>query len=518
VLPIEIAVSIALTGWSDRYCEIDQLEAWYWGTQYQVSGPWHRAHKWTDEVDSAGRYVPLAERAPYDFGIAKTLVDQSTGFLFDEGRFPQILTDGDDSGSEAAEAWLSAIVKHVHLQVRMLEAARIGGRARSVFTYFKVVDGEPILDSHSGKLCTPTFARNGKTLELVRKQYKADGTQFLRMGYVGLDPKKLYWYRCDFTTIGELVYFPVEVKPGPTPPVFIVDEQRSFRHNLGFVSGVWMVNLMRGEDSFDGIGTYDGENVQTVIHLCNEVLSQAHRATRNACDPQFAVDLNPNAEEADVAGIRSQTKGGVWVMPGTLHLHEATGTGQKMAIEQFTRYRKMAGDATGWPETDPETISGKAQSAEALRVLNQGSISYASLLRVCYGDDGLIPLSRVILKVLKALAATTLNVEAYGEDGQPVLASAIPDKPRLRLEWGPWFAPTASDLQATIATAALAVGAGLLSQATAVDVVARLYDRDGDEEFKLIASEQLAKEAQLMQQQQELGDGLAAAKSDGEIT
>lgn len=512
----EIAISIALSGWPPRYCEIDRIEAWYWGHQYTVDGPWQRKHPWAAETDRAGKYIPLADRAPYDMGIAKALVDQTTGFLFDEGRFPQLLVDGDDAGAVAGQAWLRAIADHCNLRVRMLEAARIGGRCRSVFVYFKVVDGEPIIDCHSGKACEPTFGRDGKTLVSVRKQYKAPGEAFLRLGYQGLDPAKLYWFRHDFTEAAELRYFPVEVEQGPKVPVFVVDEARSFRHDLGFVAGQWMVNLMRAEDSTDGIGTYEGDQVLGLIHLCNEVMSQAHRATKHALDPQWALEVDPE-KEVDTAAIRNQTKGGVWVMPGKLSLVEAAGTGQAAAHEQFDRYRALISDTTSIPEVDPEAISGKAQSAEALRVLFQGLIAFASLLRVSYGDDGLVPFAKVILRVLKATAAGTLNVDAFDDKGTTIGRGALPDRPRVRLEWGPWFAPTAADEQAKIGSAAAAVGSGLLSQETAVSFIARLYGRDGAEELKLILAERKAHEDEAMRSQVDLEAALAKVGSEADV-
>ena len=509
----EIAISIALGGWPPRYQEIDQLEAWYLGLQYELGGPWYREHKWTDERDSSGKYIPLAQRRPYDFGIAKNLVDMPTGFLFDEGRFPALLVEGDDAGAVAAEAWLRAVAEHVAMRVKMLNGSRIGGRQRSVFAYFKIVDGEPILDMHGGKYCTPTFERDGKTLKLVRKQYKCLGEHFARMGYAIDEPDKFYWYRHDFTPDAEIAYFPVKFEQGPKVPQFEVDEDRTVRHNLGFVPGVWMVNLYQREDGYDGVGTYEGEQVLTMIHLCNESLSQAHRATGHASDPQFVLEVDPEKGDPDPA-IRSQTKGGVWMMPGKLSLVEMAGTGQKMALEMFDRYRALISDATSVTEVDPESISGKAQSAEALRVLYAGLIGFASLLRVCYGEQGLVPLCKIILRVLKATANTSINIDGVSWEGKEVERSAIPDRPKVRLEWGPWFAPTAADQQAMIASAASAVVAGLLSQETAVSVIAKLYGRDGGEELKKILAEREERMNEAVREQQALAEAIATVEGD----
>lgn len=508
-------ISIALGGWPPRYQEIDQLESWYLGLQYQLDGEWYREHPWTRERDSSGKYIPLAQRRPYDFGIAKNLVDMPTGFLFDEGRFPALLSEGDDDGAVAAEACLRAIAEHVALRVKMLNGSRIGGRQRSVFAYFKIVDGEPILDMHGGKYCTPTYERDGKTLKRVRKQYKCLGEHFLRMGYAIDEPDKFYWYRHDFTPNAEIAYFPVKFEQGPKVPEFEEDPARSVVHNLGFVPGVWMVNLFQREDGFDGVGTYEGEQVLTMIHLCNEVLSQAHRATGKASDPQLVLetppDANGNAPDVDPE-IRTQTKGGVWVMPGAMKLLEMAGTGQKMALEQFDRYRSLLSDTTSIPQIDPESISGKAQSAEALRVLYAGLIGFASLLRVCYGEQGLVPLCKIILRVLKATASSTINVDFVSWDGKPVDPANIPDRPRVRLEWGPWFAPTATDQQAMINGAASAVAAGLLSQETAVGTIAKLYGRDGGEELKKILAEREARMNEAVREQQALSEALAAVE------
>lgn len=503
-------ISIALGGWPPRYQEIDQLESWALGLQYELGGPWYREHKWTDEFTSDGKYIPLARRRPYDFGIAKALVDMPTGFLFDEGRFPALLVEGDGTPEVAAEAWLRAVAEHVALRVKMLSGSRVGGRQRSVFAYFKIVDGEPMVDVHGGKYCTPTYERDGKTLKRVRKQYKCLGEHFVRMGY-DVEPDKFYWYRHDFTPDAEIAYFPVKFEQGPKVPEFEQDPARSVVHDLGFVPGVWMVNLHQREDGFDGVGTYEGEQVLTMIHLCNESLSQAHRATGKASDPQLVLELGPENGDPDPA-IKTQTKGGVWVMPGTLKLLEMAGTGQKMALEQFDRYRSLISSTTSIPEIDPESISGKAQSAEALRVLYAGLIGFASLLRVCYGEQGLVPLCKVILRVLKATANTTINIDGVSWEGQEVLRSDIPDRPKVRLEWGPWFAPTATDQQAMITGAASAVAAGLLSQETAVGTIAKLYGRDGGEELKKILKEREERMNEAVREQEALAAALAAVE------
>lgn len=508
-------IAIRLAGNPVRFQEIDDIEAWYFGTQYEA-GKFRRAFPWHQEYEG-NRYIPLSERAPYDFGIARAIVDASTGFLFDEGRFPALVAEGDSQDAEviAAEAWMRAIAEHVDLRAVMLEASRLGGRARSAFVYFKIVDGEPILDTHSGKLCRPTFGRDGKTLERVRKQYKVAGVELAAMGYEGIDPDAEYWYRHDFTQMGEDVYLPVKVETIPQVPTFVLDESRSFAHGLGFVAGVWIANLSQ-RNGFDGVATYEGPAIG-IMHLINETLSQSHRAVKNACDPQTVLELHPESSGEDVSALANIPKGGIWPVPGTMKLLEMAGGGQDVAHKQIEMYRGLLGDVTGWPEIEPGKMSDKAQSAEALRVLFQSAISFASVLRIGYGR-GLVELIKVILRVLKATAGATLNVEAYDQDGKPIGVEAISDKPRIKLEWGPWFSLTSNDINQIINGLTTAVAAGLLSQKTAVDHLADLFDRDPDEELNRILEEAQARMDEAMRQAEAMGvnDGDEESEESGD--
>jgi hypothetical protein len=299
-------------------------------------------------------------------------------------------------------------------------------------------------------------------------------------------------------------------------PQFVVDELRTVRHSLGFVPGVWIPNLQKQEDSHDGLATYEGEHLLAMIHECNMAMSQASRATRHACDPQWVNEIPPNADGSfpDAPDLPTMKKGGVWQIPGVVKLIEAAGSGQKSAHEQFDRTRSLIANTSGWPEVEATGISDKAQSAEALRVLFQGAIAFASQLRVSYGDNGLVPLCRVILRVLKATAGDLINVDAFGWDGKPVKRTDIPDRPRVKLQWGEWFPPTANDQQAAIASTSLAVSSELLSQEAGVSRIAPLYGRDGAQELKKVQAEREARVSEVMREQQDLQDDLDGIEDD----
>lgn len=127
-----------------------------------------------------------------------------------------------------------------------------------------------------------------------------------------------------------------------------------------------------------------------------------------------------------------------------------------------------------------------AQSGRALELMNQGLIWLADRLRASYGEHGLLPLLRLVVK-----ASASIPISIMG--AAPV---TISDAERLTLKWPRWYQPTPEDRQADASTLNTLRQGGLMSRQTAVTSLADDYDiEDVDAEIALIAADMAAEDA-----------------------
>lgn len=457
----EFAMRSAVIGELPRTLKIDALEAWYNGTAYTY-GPYAEGRKypWDQEFDN-GKRIPLENRRPYQYNIARHIVNTSAGMLFGYEHFPGLEAEGD----EKTEEWIAVLSEAVSLEDEMLRAAKVGGRARSVPVIFKVVEGYPRIEILPPQFCRPLFGPDGESLKHLRYQLKASAEYLFNMGYDGLDEKKQYWHRREYTPDAEIWYLPVEVSDDGTPPVFVVDESRTVYHNLGVLSGVWIPNL-KSDDPVDGEASY--EAVIDLMHQVNLLGSMAVRSIRKMSDPTLAYTNVEDVEDLPESQKVGSSSGGSVVSPGDVKLLEMTGGGQEAAKAWLADLKQAIGMISRVIEVDPEKLSGSAQSGYALRILHGPLIELVGELRLTYGK-ALIRLVRLMLEVVTRLPAGSIFLPRKVE-GMPNPQAV------LSLRWGDFFEPTPQDIKTEVETMLAAVAGGFLSEETARARICQLYN------------------------------------------
>ncbi len=101
-----------------------------------------------------------------------------------------------------------------------------------------------------------------------------------------------------------------------------------------------------------------------------------------------------------------------------------------------------------------------------MELMNQSLIWLADKLRISYGEGALLTLLKM---VQKASAKYKLIVD--GREIEQLKA----DEP-IALRWPAWYAPTSADRQANAVTIKTLRDSGVMSQETAVSVIAPEYD------------------------------------------
>lgn len=448
------------------------------------------------EKNDAGEYIPLRSRRPsVRYNLCRIVVDDSVSLLFGDGHFPAV-----ECKDEPTRDMLARIVEDTGLKPAMIEAATIGS-AGSVAIVMRVLSNRLFWSVMPTTHLTPTYDRQAPdTLERVREQYKVLGSVLRAAGYAIPDDKLgvWFWFRRDFTAAEEVWYQPVEIgSEAAKAAEWPRDAANTTQHSLGFVPVVWVRNLPGGSAT-DGAPTFPSEAVDTMIELDYQ-LSQAGRALKYQGDPTLMI--REPAVDNDGNLVRSAGNAVVVGPEGDAKLLEIGGSASAAVLEYVRACRELALEQAHGNRSNADKLSA-AQSGRAMELMNQSLIWLADKLRTSYGDRGLLPLLRMVIKAAGA-------IEIRLPDGTKVdgLTDA-PDMP-LSLRWPHWYAPTYTDKQAEVTTLNLATGGRqLLSRQTAVKTLAASYDvADPDDELREIEADgptpdQAAKEAAAQAKQQ----------------
>jgi hypothetical protein len=113
--------------------------------------------------------------------------------------------------------------------------------------------------------------------------------------------------------------------------------------------------------------------------------------------------------------------------------------------------RELALEGVHGNRADASRLTAPA-SGRALEIMNQGLVWLADNLRVSYGEGGLLPLFRMILRAA-AIYPLLVGGKAMG---------ALDAEAALGLVWPPWYPASSEDRARDAATLMALSGAGLL--------------------------------------------------------
>lgn len=251
------------------------------------------------------------------------------------------------------------------------------------------------------------------------------GADLVAAGYEVSDVQAEYWFMRQWDAEAETWFVPQAV--GVAGPA-VVDAARSVRHGLGFVPLVWIKNLPGGVAP-DGACTFRAA-VETGIEIDYQ-LSQAGRGLKYSSDPTLLIK-----EPAGLEGELVRGAGNALVVSekGDARLLEIGGTAAGAVLEYVRMLRELALEGVHGNRADASRLGAPA-SGRALELMNQGLVWLADNLRVSYGEGGLLPLCRMILR-----ASTRYPLRVGGR-----VADAVDAEAPLRLVWPPWYPASSED-------------------------------------------------------------------------
>jgi hypothetical protein len=448
----------------ERVATLDLFRRVLNGTLYDVL-----PYQFHEERGVGGDYIPLRQRRPsIRYALCRTVVEDSVALLFSEGHFPGVICDDHDLRS-----FLADLMQEAGLNAVMIDAA-LRGSVGSVALLLRILKGRVYVSALDSLFLTPAWRPDAPNeLERVTEQYKVSGRLLQAQGYDIPDPNLDYWFRRQWDSEYETWYLPWPVCLATAKPD--IDDTRTIRHSLGFVPLVWIRNLPGG-DAIDGGCTFRAA-IETNIEIDYQ-LSQAGRGLTYSSDPTLLIK-EPATTDREI--IRGAGNALVVSKDGDAKLLEIGGTAANAVIDYVRTLREYALESVHGNRSSADRIAA-AQSGRALELMNQGLIWLADNLRISYGENGILPLLRMILRAAERYPITLLGRAA------PKHASAC----RLSLDWPPWYPPTAADQLSEAQTLSTLASSGQISRETAIRAIAETYGiTDVAAEIDRIAKERL---------------------------
>lgn len=422
------------------------------------------------------KYIPETERAPCintGLNIMRSVVEQSVGFLFGEDRFPTFLIE-----DEVTKKWVEDVIRDTHL-VRIMQDSVVKGSIGSVAVHIKVLQDRFFPIVCDTVYLTPTFdPQQPDVLTGILEKKKVLGKDLRLAGYV-IDDKALehwFWFQRKWDDQDEIWYHPWRVGAETDKDFRIrVDKDRSVHHGLELVPWHWMRNLVGGDNDVDGACTFE-----PAIENCVQIdyaLSRADRALKYNADPLTVFKVrNPN-QIADF--VRTSGNALVVGVEGDAKILEVSGDAAHAILDTVEELKDEAMTAIHGSRADPDKLA-TSQSSVAQRMLYLPMVQLSSHLRVCYGDNGLVPIIQMMMNI-----AAKMPIKVLRKFGSP------PDPSQdIVLSWADFFPPTPFDQQQVSQTMMTLVQTGILSKRTALLNLRKYFDfEDIDDEIAQIKSE-----------------------------
>lgn len=482
-----------------RFYELDTAETYYRGKQdngkmYDWDG---NMMGYGGQADiKPGWYVPMKRRKPcarYDLG--KLIVTRLTSMVFGSERFPVLRMEGDPD----AQDYVKALCDASHLPTRMIEARNLGGAMGTACLSFCFKNGQPRVEVHNAKHCTVLRwdDEDERIVGAVLKTYAYPRQVF------DPDSGKLktvtYYYARYWDKTHEILWQPIEQERADTQQWQNLPH-KAVEHNFGFCPFYWVQNLPDSQEP-DGEGDFEG--LEPNFDEINQIFSADAKGVKANCDPTLVVKMDPNMNEGTV---QKGTGEAIFSPNGAQYL---TLGGEATAAAESTmeKLRSYSLDVAGVVLTDPEKMSGSAQSAQAMRIIYAPMLAKCDLLREQYGDMGL---RRILLGMLEASRKLSSGVTDIATGEAKRLAINLPPravkgdgdevtfterKPgtstALELNWMPYFQPTWADVQSASEAVKIANGEKpVISHRTSVEAVATIFGvTDVDAEVAQIEEE-----------------------------
>lgn len=480
---------------TERFRIMDRMESFFRKTQYASKMyDWDgRFMGYGDESPvKPGYVVPYSQRRPaarYD--LAVVIVRRLTSMLFGTDRFPEINVVGD----EEAEDYLRTLITVARLPMRMVEARDLGGAVGTSCLSFAFVSGRPRVEVHNAKHCTVLRWAD----ESERRPAEVIKTYAYTRQVWDPQAKRIrdttFYYARYWSETEEIVWEPIPKRIAEMP-TWTRAPSRRVRHDFGFCPFYWIQNIADSAEP-DGEGDYEG--LEDKFTEVDQLLSAASKGTKANVDPTLVIKMDPVHNNGNV---RKGSENAIFSAGGAEYL-ELKGQATKAAIDMLERIRLYALDAASVVLADPDKLSGAAQSAQALRILYAPMLARCDLYREQYGEFGIKPIARDMLRAARMILQRPPMLDASGQEVRETIVlppkvvdgALVERKPgegeTVELSWNPYFSPTWEDIsKAVTATQTASGGKALISQRTATTAVSTLFNvHDVDAEIESISDE-----------------------------
>jgi hypothetical protein len=366
----------------------------------------------------------------------------------------------------------------------MLLARTYGGAMGSVGLGFKFVEGEPIVEVHDPRWCTPAFTdRHTGAVKSIEKRYQF--VDHVRAPDTGEWEEVWYWYRRVIDDQTDTVWDRVLCEDGIEPKWNRLPNVE-VKHNLGFCPVVWLQNQPM-EDSIDGDS--DCHGVYDLIETIDALYAQANRGTIANADPTLKIISDAefdNVSKGSTNALQVEKGGDVAYM-------EITGTGAKAAVELAEHLEEKA-LITARCFLDTNT-GGPSRTASEVDHNYSNMIEQADVLREQYGERGV---KRLLVMVLKAAHKLGTRRSEVLPDGTSAIVRSVIKLPKRRvmnettgettfvqrelgageeidLQWPSYFTPSFEAILQAVQASGLAKQYGLIDEEKATQFIAEYF-------------------------------------------
>jgi hypothetical protein len=457
--------------WSEREAKLHILQKFLDSTIYDHLSSWHMEYNGTT---TTSQYIPLSQRRPcITYRLPEIIVNESISMLFGQEHFPRVRSET----SEESVVFINYLNDNFNIIQAMLNAAYVGSLG-SVCVLVKVLNNKFYLDVLNTACLTPIFKQDdpGVLKSLIEKR-KYDGATLLSYGYK-IDEEDIherYYIIREWTETDEIYYKPIlcdlytDKEMGPE-----IDDERSTHHALGFVPAIWAKNTNK-TCGIDGMCTFEA-----IVDISVEIdyqLSQLGRLLKYNSDPTLVIK-NPSSLEGNqliksVGALNLDEKGDAYLL-------EMSNASTNAVIDYVRCLREFALEVVRGNRANPDKISA-LHSGKALQMLNSSLIGLVGEMRICYGDNLLLPLYKMMAEIANhGTYSLVLNTNV----------PSVHEMDDLKLDWPAWYPPTPQDEMQESQTLQVYTATGIVSRRTALETVADEFNiTDIDKEMRQIEEE-----------------------------
>lgn len=511
-----------------RFHTLDRLDQYADCRQYD-----HLVHDWDgnrigltgEQPVFPGYYVLMDRRRPnVRYNLGKLIITRLTAMALGEESWPEVTVPGDPE----AEDYVKALAEASMLQQRVQEARNRGGASGTAVLSFAFLDGKPRVRSHEAKHMHPLrwADRDEHVLAEVLKAYRYPRTVFVDGKPVVRD----FYFARYWDEEQETVWDPIPQEYAQDGTWSHRVRSYTVRHGYGECPVYWCQNLADSERE-DGQSDIDG--LDSTFDKINHLLSSTTKGTIANVDPTLVVKDDPGKNP----GVVQKGSGQAIFSKGGAEYLELQGTSVSAAKELAQELVRYCLNTAGVVIGDPEKMGGKAQSAQALKMLYLPMCNQCDLLRVQYGGlvtqvlRGMLRAARLIGSMEPGPVQTTADGIRMQSRPAVILPPRIEkvDKPdpkgeghsvseeveqertpgeseHIELKWPPYFQPSQTDVQAMVEAATKAKG-NTISQRTAIKYTAPVFgvtDIDKEQaEIDVERAQAVEEQATLMDRQAE---------------